>query len=223
MSKLAQRWKISLTLGVLIAAGIVMMTVGMREVLYDNQRAAEKQQFEKLVFRFRETFEAGSKEDPLSIADEFGELARRSEERPAVASRAFYNQGWIHLRAFVVGGEKEQYLMARAALRDALRKDPQFFDAKYNLVYLELLANFRGIADLAVPFQPKNNLAQDDKGLGTPSDAKNEPNSQEGDPEAFLKNKIKRGENDQVLGGEPLDPDNFDPEESVPPPPPKEY
>jgi len=203
--------KLWMTVLCLAAIGVAGIVFGSMLTMRDTRNASEAKKFQELLIK-TQTGSDNKEYDALSkITDSWETFASKSRN-PIVNAKAFYNMGWTNLNLFAENSDINAYRASRGDIREALRYDPVFYDAKFNLVYLENLAQEKGIELEEVP------IASGDTG-GTEASplTSNLPNKiPSGEEKGNLRDKITVGGSAHGLGGEPFE-INPDPEEdSIP-------
>lgn len=182
---------------------LAAITVGAMLTVKNNRDIHEAQRFRSL---FHEAETAAEMKDARNLrkSSDDWEHAANSTKDTIVAAKSLYNKGWVNIELLKESGEVSAYLAARNSLREALRKNPGFFDAKLNLVYLENLAKEKGIKPEEVPVS-SNVQPQDSAQAGPPPQngirTDGNRDNQEGE-KRDLRDKIKGGAA-PGLGGEP--------------------
>ena len=195
----------------LIAIGIACASLGSL-ALRDNMEArGQAKKFESLVSLSKDAVNEKRYQDLPNIISLWHEIGH---------PKSLYNQGWINLHLLEHTGDINPYLSARANFRESLRQDPSFFDAKYNLVYLDNLAKLNKINPDEVPLSPN---AQPN-GLPNGSDSRLNPEDSNKISQDNLQNKITGVVDTPTLGGEPLNLDSLpNTGEDGKSPPPQKY
>lgn len=151
-----------------LLAAMAALISGLFFFTQNNQDITEAKKFRDLYLGTVILAEAKNDEDLRVMGDSWQNFADTSSGAP-ITAKALYNKAWAAIEIFRNTNEVAEYLAARSSLREALRKDPNFFDAKYNLIYLENLAKAKGIqteeipvsANDLTPKQPSDEVGQD--------------------------------------------------------------
>ncbi|OGZ58721.1 MAG: hypothetical protein A3B96_03305 [Candidatus Spechtbacteria bacterium RIFCSPHIGHO2_02_FULL_43_15b] len=186
--------------GLILSAGLFLTLTGLALLLSGIYEERKIKNFEGLMDKTAQIPIQGDYSDLPRITDAWQEIANDAGQKQN-KKYALYNNGWINLMAFQKDGEHTAYLSARNSLRESLRKDPSYFDAKHNLSVLEELARVKGIQPLKLP-PPIGGIPPQTQQEGGENEA-----NQRDDRNTDLKNKLTQSGSIPSLGGNPPDPD----------------
>lgn len=184
----------------LAAIGVAGIVWGSMITMNDTRNSSEAKKFQELLIRTQTGSDNKEYAALSEITDSWETFANQSQN-PIVNAKAFYNMGWANLNLFAEHSDINAYRASRGDIREALRYDPVFYDAKFNLVYLENLAQEKGIELEEVPI-----ASGDIEGAEASPLTNNLPNKTPSDDEkGSLKDKITAGGSAHGLGGEPFE------------------
>jgi len=191
-------WAVTL---MLIAVGLAGIAAGVVMNFENNKDMAQIESFTSLVNTTQEAYEEEDYRE-LSTTSYYWEYIARNSKNTTIISKASYNKGWTNLQIFINEEDINAYRAARGNFRESLRENPDFSDAKYNLVYTENLAQKRGIKPEEVPISkdtepPSMQGTGPAKGFGSGVDEEKTDDSK-----TELKYKL-RGGGAHGIGGEP--------------------
>jgi len=175
----------------LVVLGITCVTLGAIMLASNIKDKAQAKKFHYLIVASKDAVDEARYQDLPQILSSWQEIKN---------FKSSYNQGWINLKMFEGTGDINAYRAARANLRESLRQEPEFFDAKHNLAYLDNLALKRGVDPNEIPLFADTQPDAPPKG----SDTSFNPIKGGKISQDDLRNKITKPLA-PGLGGEPLD------------------
>lgn len=182
-----------------LAVGITLIIFGLISVSNESSKAREADEFQNTLSTVQRKIAAVEYEGLSKYTNRWLETAKDTKNHD-LRWKSLYNIGRTNLELLEKTSDENSYRVSRRNFREALRENPNAFEIKYNLTYLENLAQKKGIEVEEIP-TASNEAPINDSGLSIPSGIIDDEDTDK-NKKIDLKDKIKTGRA-PALGGEP--------------------